>query len=499
MHPRLRFWLIVGLGLLLGAKLAFDVAEENYILGGLLGLVIFWLLAEWVRGPLPDAWVLAGLLIGYLIGNRGFAQLFVAPSFPLLPAEAGLLVCAPVLLFRMAFKQGGGVQRDHLNFAIFAWMLLGAVRLPVDIRHYGFSALRDSAMVYYASFFFIAQAMCHHFASRQLLQRALGAGFLLLPVVTMASSLAPDFFLSTFTWRGTPLIYQKGDLVATYLASGFFFFWALREEGRGRYWLIPAAICLLMSPTVGSPRAAMFGTTVITVAWLLARRYRLAWFQLGIISGALAVLLPILMLYRNQNVRETMAYSVYEHAISIFDVAGTGTYLHAETGDPGSNNRFRLVWWSNVAQETLETNPVFGLGFGADLAARFLASYDEVDAEDFTTRSPHSVIMTVFGRMGLLGLGFFLGIVVMMARSAHLAFRLRAFEAMGLWSVAWGIWFSACFGVVLEGPMGAVIFWTVLGMAHHSTKAAAAGPMAETPALATAGTLTADVMEKVGA
>ena len=28
---------------------------------------------------------------------------------------------------------------------------------------------------------------------------------------------------------------------------------------------------------------------------------------------------------------------------------------------------------------------------------------------------------------------------------------------------------SACFGVVLEGPMGAVVFWTILGLAHSQT------------------------------
>ena len=33
---------------------------------------------------------------------------------------------------------------------------------------------------------------------------------------------------------------------------------------------------------------------------------------------------------------------------------------------------------------------------------------------------------------------------------------------------------SACFGVVLEGPMGAVIFWTLLGIANGGTPAAPA-------------------------
>jgi hypothetical protein len=39
-------------------------------------------------------------------------------------------------------------------------------------------------------------------------------------------------------------------------------------------------------------------------------------------------------------------------------------------------------------------------------------------------------------------------------------------DSMGLASITAVVWTSACFGIVLEGPMGAVIFWTVLGLAN---------------------------------
>jgi len=37
--------------------------------------------------------------------------------------------------------------------------------------------------------------------------------------------------------------------------------------------------------------------------------------------------------------------------------------------------------------------------------------------------------------------------------------------SLGTWCAAWVILVSACFGAVLEGPMGAVIFWSALGLA----------------------------------
>ena len=39
-------------------------------------------------------------------------------------------------------------------------------------------------------------------------------------------------------------------------------------------------------------------------------------------------------------------------------------------------------------------------------------------------------------------------------------------RGLGMWIGAWVVFVSACFGVVLEGPMGAVLFWVMLGAAN---------------------------------
>ena len=67
-----------------------------------------------------------------------------------------------------------------------------------------------------------------------------------------------------------------------------------------------------------------------------------------------------------------------------------------------------------------------------------------------------------------MGLGALLGIVAVMIqrtwRSLHT--KDRHGEDQVFWLAAWVIFTSACFGVVLEGPMGAVVFWTILGLAN---------------------------------
>lgn len=466
MHPRLRLWLVGTIGVVLGVAVAFGIADESYLLFRLVALVLLWVLAEWVNGALPEAWLLAWVLLGYIIGNRGFAQSSLSSSIPLLPAEAVLLVAVPALIARMAFGRVRALYRDALNYALFAWILVGSARLPLDFAQHGFYALRDFAMVYYAVFFFLAQACAGHAASVRLLRQSLTVTFVALPLVAAIEQLVPGYFFIHFTFRGIPIIYHKSDLLAAYLAGGFFWLWTRWEKTRRKIWLVPAAASLLMLGATASSRAAMVALALVTLMWLVARRWRIAAAQVLIVGTAVSVVVFVSAL-SNRNLRQTAVYSTYEHVVSIFDLEGTGTYVNQESGNPGLNNRFRLTWWSTVAQDTVAKNPVFGLGFGYDLAARFLVEYELLAAEDFTTRSPHSMLLSVFGRMGAVGLALWLAVTAAMGGLTRRCFKVGDLDAIGLVCIAWVLWFSACVGVVLEGPMGAVVFWTVLGLANR--------------------------------
>src|SRR5581483_8698793 len=79
--------------------------------------------------PLPIGTVLlGGALIGYIVGNRGFAQLSLAGNIPLLPAEFVLLVAGVTLIFQCARRHVLPIHRDLLNVAIMAWIAVSSVR-----------------------------------------------------------------------------------------------------------------------------------------------------------------------------------------------------------------------------------------------------------------------------------------------------------------------------------------------------------------------------------
>ncbi|OYU99633.1 MAG: hypothetical protein CFE26_25330 [Verrucomicrobiales bacterium VVV1] len=268
-----------------------------------------------------------------------------------------------------------------------------------------------------------------------------------------------------------PLIFFKDDLLATLFAAAFFWLWTRWEFHRHRGWLLPVAACLLMVGTTTSPRAAMVAVAGVTALWLAARRWQLAATQ-AVVIGVAAIAALFVFSLTNRDLRQTAAYATYENIVSIVDYQATGNYGSRESGDPGDNNRFRLVWWRAVVDETLEEGPVFGLGFGHDLAARFLANYGLLGADDFSARSPHSMLLSVFGRMGAAGLLGWLAIAAGIAAMTRRIFRQGTPDSRGFASIVGVIWISACFGVVLEGPMGAVVFWTVLGLANslaHAT------------------------------
>jgi hypothetical protein len=444
--------------------LAWELAAGNYAWPALAAAGALGASLVCVLGVSFDRLVIGGLLFGYLVGNRGFAQLMPSPQLPLLPAEIGLVLAGGWMLVQSALQRTLPVRRDLLNALILAWLVIGTVRVLFDIRPHGFVALRDYAMVYYAGFFFIAQ----HAAGGDtagFLRRVLLLAAVVQPVAAVLVGAFPDFFLSTFVLRGVPLIYFKGDLALTFTAVSAFLLFFLARGGH-RFWAWPLATAELLFVIGGDNRASMLGA-LTGLGWLgFSRARRLVWVQGALLASALFVLAGTALLTENRWARQTFD-GLVERVVSLTDVTGRGVYSNEESGVKGDNNRFRAVWWRTVIADTVERNPAFGLGFGHDLAASFLREYNPDMAEDFTARSPHSIVVSAFGRMGAVGLVSLLALVAVIGVRTWRVLRDPAVDAtsLGLWAAAWAILVSACFGVVLEGPMGAVVFWSLLGLA----------------------------------
>jgi O-antigen ligase len=386
----------------------------------------------------------------------------------LLPGEIALGLGLVCILWRAARARNLPFRQDALNYGVLLWLAVGAVRLPLDVQRHGFVAVRDFAMVYYALFFFLAQEGLREPAAKKWLEGCLTFGFALTVPVFVAFVFQTEFFLQTLVLGNTPLIYVKSDVAGSFMAAGVFWFLHRYTERRQSAWLLLVALNLAGTLWCNN-RAALVALTVC-IGWLVVLRIGRWLRALALLAsiGGLALLVEAALPHSAGN--PSQVYRLYESALTMLDVSGSRTPLTTDLGDKPDNNRFRIVWWREVARETAEDGPWLGLGFGHDLAGQFLQTYYATSGEDFTTRSPHNFFLSVFARMGLLGLAvilLLLGVIAVYTRRAsrHHADRLP----YPAWLTVWAILTSACFGVVLEGPMGAVLFWTSLGMASATT------------------------------
>jgi hypothetical protein len=429
---------------------------------------------RWLQLPF-DVIALGVLIVGYVVGNRGFAQLSLVPGLPLLPAEVGLALTLASLLLRSALGKRLPVRANALNVFVLLWIVIGSVRIIPDARLHGAVAIRDFAMIYYALFFFVAQAQAENATARRFLERGLlWSTVLSIPLFELFRRF-PDFFINQLTVAGTPLIFLKGDLVATFMAIGVLLSYRQFEQTQRRMWLL-VALAGMVAVVSSDNRASLLGLTLASMALGLGRHWGLLKLQAAGIGIATLFFLGGLV-FGLTNTRANSATRLYDRIMSIVDVTGERTYGE-ETEYKGDNNRFRLIWWRAVFDETVAGGPWLGLGFGYDLAGSFVRQYYPDSDEEFSTRSPHSIVLTTFGRTGALGLSVLLAMILAIATRTQRALwaapatKETANDDPIYWLAAGVIFVSACFGVVLEGPMGAVVFWIVLGLASAQRETA---------------------------
>jgi len=250
-----------------------------------------------------------------------------------------------------------------------------------------------------------------------------------------------------------PLISPVGDLISSFLCWGGV--WCFLRGGTSKHPIVLGILSMVMLALMlySGCRAAYVGAVFVCMLLLVARQYK--WLAIQ----ASAMLMAFIFVF--SLVGFGHGYGFYE---AVKRSQGSQDYS-------SGNNQFRLVWWRTVLDDTRRDSPIFGMGFGYDLAAGFLRAYsDKVDSAHFEARSPHNYFVTIYGRMGAAGESVWLVLVFLIGKNAlESAYNVRRgrqeLADLAPWAGVAMLLGAGTFGVVLEGPMGAIPFWCALGMA----------------------------------
>lgn len=411
--------------------------------------------------PFADRYllVLGVALLGYGLMGRGFAYVGLPPLF------VGEMLLAAGLV---ALVGTGGLGRVltlgpmPVLLALMGWVL---VRTLPFLGAYGLDAVRDAMIVGYGLFAFVVAGLI---AARPERLRTLFVRYRVFAVVMLAVAWAAYLvvrqapgLVPTWPWAGDTRIVENkpGDLLVHLAGITAFLVLGFRRATPLLLALLVLGVGIMM---IGN-RGGMLGYLLAMGLFALmkpreARFGRLAY--VAVLLVALALVADTSHLSTNEGSRTLAVEQIWENVRSVFG--------QSEASALNTTTEWRLEWWERIADETFN-GPYFwqGRGFGVNLAT--VHGFD-VDALG-SLRSPHNGHITFLARGGvpafalwLLVQGLWFGTLVGAWRRAKRAGKARwmgVFAFCAVYGLAALV--NATFDVYLEGPVGAIWFWTVWG------------------------------------
>lgn len=399
-------------------------------------------------------------LLGYALLGRTFAYVGLPPVF----------IGEIMLLVGLMVAAGSRKVAEILaNWPMRFWLVLMAwtvVRTVPYLGRDGLDAPRDAMLVGYGLYAIIVGSLllADPERLRDLVHRYRKAVIVLLAltwIVYLVSKML-EGSLPTYPWNSDVAIPEAkgGDLMVHMMAVTAFLMLGLMRSTPAM-WLIAAfSSGIIMISNRGGMVAFVLG---LGLAWLMRPRGasvgKIVYaFIFLVVVGAIVG--PMLQVSVQGGTRELSIEQVVENVKSIFG-RSSSTSLDG-------TKKWRLLWWTEIANYTLN-GPYFwtGKGFGVNLAES-----DGFVVDEGGLRSPHNGHMTVLARAGVPGaalwilvhMAWFAGLVVAWLRARRLD--QRRWTAVFAWLA--GVWVAcmvnASFDVFLEGPMGGIWLWSVVGI-----------------------------------
>ena len=409
------------------------------------------------------------LLGGYFILTKGFSYIgFHIGRFYIFISEITIFLSLILHNFKFEIVK---LFKHVISKWVITWVTLGFILSMLNIYQYQLlSIARDYAMVYYSIFILFGYAFYKNYKNLEKSFKIIGWFFiahtfwgLFYPLRTVIVAISPKLM------GIVPLFNFQQDANSTLFVGGILYFLLVAKQYKWPKLLtllmVVVQFCLLL---IFQVRAVYVGCFFVFLFLFIMHKKSLVFktaviliiiFGIGFISN-------FEMEGRRNRYDIVSARSILEEFASIFTPRRSGTAT------------FRLLWWKAIVNNSLN-NPklfFFGRGFGPSLA---IGDYFEVGeksrkGEEFRglAKSPHNIILTIFGRMGAIGLLLWLGFNYVFFRyivqGIMISKRLNEYKICN--NLAWiasfvlmVVW-ASIFGTLLESPFMAIPYFFFMGL-----------------------------------
>jgi hypothetical protein len=401
---------------------------------------------------------LAIVLAGYAIDGRGFAYIGVPPLFI---GEISLLIGVVTFL---SINGWWRVLMLPQALAIYPLLILGIIATIPYVSVYGFDTFRDAVTYGYAVFAFIVAAVLMADPTRLLTLITWYRRFWRVFLCTIPIIYCITHFLHnsipTWPFADQHIIQLKEGDVLVHLA-GIICFWIAGYEKDAKWqWVALMTGSIAIMGVID--RAGLVTFLIVLGLCMVLRPKNIAPWRLGtmiVVSLFLLWASDVKIPVPGGKDREVSFQQIIDNLASI-----TGQSSHV--GLEGTKE-WRLQWWTDIVNYTVHGKYFWsGKGFGVNLA-----DDDGYQVGDGTLRSPHNVHMTILARLGVPGIVIWAMLHLTMGASFfmnYLRARMRGDEPwMKFFMFIFAFWLAflinGSFDVFIEGPMGGIWFWTIVG------------------------------------
>jgi hypothetical protein len=413
--------------------------------------------------------VLGLLVIGYFIAGKGFAYIGIHPFYI---GEIVLAWCVFCWLLRLSLRKIDKPFPDGLVFYVLSAIVIsGTIQLFFVIETYGFLAMRDYAMIGYIGYFIISYDVFKLEKNRKTFYRmAIAASIIAMIMLIISTVLSLDWTKTVpLSLSGRPIFMPHSDtLVPVYATLTSFLVSGAASSGLSMLG-ISCAIGLVLFSLANLKSAFLLGLIAVMGLYLFVKKLRSKLIQVSMgvlvsLSLAIIVILAIGGTYSKE--LEDRVGSEFKSLLpnEIFTSGNVRT---------GSTAEWRYIWWSKIAENTLNRNPLFGSGLGSDISKDFLKDYFSfavVEDDGSISRYPHNILFTALGRLGLVGFTLWGALILTIFLYAFNFARAMKIEKRPAWGFyAWSFVLAAVANSLVqatfEAPYAAIPFWIFFGCA----------------------------------